>query len=697
MRHWSRTKQLTFASIAVVVLAYAVVAFQRRWMADDGLIIVRTVRQFLDGAGPTFNVFERSEPNTSTLWTYILIVFAAVSRLRIEYLAVFLGLLLSVAALYLGMDGTRRMLRARGTTGVIAPAAALVVVGAYPFWDYATSGLETGLSFAWIALCWWLLVRGDRHKLSAFIFGLGPLVRPDLGVGSIVFFVVFWVLHRPTWRGTLKLAAIGMALPIAYEVFRVGYYGALVPLPAIAKSATESHWGRGIEYLLDYNQPYFIWVPFVVALLVFVQALRTRLISKRELILIAAPVVTGVLNAIYVLRVGGDFMHARMLLVPTFAILLPAFVLPIRRFTIPAFAVLSIWCVATIYRVADGKSHATRGIIEDERAGYVAWTAAKHPIHSRVFIRADRPASTKVAEAVRTKQHVIISDNVIPMSSAHDASLAYVVGRLGTGGAVAPLDGFVVDTLGLSNPLGARITPTLPGYTGHEKVLPWAWIQADYGDPSHDAEIAGTSKYVVAAARRALQCGELKELMDSVRAPMTASRFWQNLVGSVRRTRLVIPSDPVEAEQKFCQSTTLPVIAASNVYSFDGWSKYGVVDGIKESIEPDFGFTTRARPDEVVEWMTLSYGRKRSISKLLLYPAMSGEAFPLDFEIQIWDGTTWITRAKATNHTPRGRGIAEEFALSPPAVTDRLRIYVTKMRTWNELFTWQLAEIEVVP
>ena len=62
------------------------------------------MRQFLEGNGPNFNAFERAEPNTSTLWAYLLILFAAVTRLRIEYLAVFLGIALAVTGLALGMD-----------------------------------------------------------------------------------------------------------------------------------------------------------------------------------------------------------------------------------------------------------------------------------------------------------------------------------------------------------------------------------------------------------------------------------------------------------------------------------------------------------------------------------------------------------------------------------------------------------------
>lgn len=49
-------------------------AIDRRWMSDDGLIVLRTVRNLLEGNGPVFNVGERVEANTSTLWQYLIVV-----------------------------------------------------------------------------------------------------------------------------------------------------------------------------------------------------------------------------------------------------------------------------------------------------------------------------------------------------------------------------------------------------------------------------------------------------------------------------------------------------------------------------------------------------------------------------------------------------------------------------------------------
>ena len=58
-------------SVGVVGALFAWGAWQRRWIADDGLIVLRTVRNLLAGNGPVFNQGERVEANTSTVWTYL--------------------------------------------------------------------------------------------------------------------------------------------------------------------------------------------------------------------------------------------------------------------------------------------------------------------------------------------------------------------------------------------------------------------------------------------------------------------------------------------------------------------------------------------------------------------------------------------------------------------------------------------------
>src|SRR5664280_1188143 len=140
-------KRVTVASIVGVALVFAALAWHRRWISDDGLIFVRVVRNILAGHGPVFNAFERTEANTSALWPWLLALFGGITRMNLSHVAVGLGLVFSVAGMVLAMDGARRWL---GSRGALVPASILIPLALFPFWDYATSGLETGLTTLWL-------------------------------------------------------------------------------------------------------------------------------------------------------------------------------------------------------------------------------------------------------------------------------------------------------------------------------------------------------------------------------------------------------------------------------------------------------------------------------------------------------------------------------------------------------------------
>src|SRR5262249_6669334 len=148
---------------------------------------------------------------------------------------------------------------ARPGDGVLVlPLGAIVVAALPPFWDFATSGLETGLTFAWIgASCWWcarrVTARGPvapRAELAgAALGGLGWLIRPDLGLSSMAFGAVLLAEAWPDGRRErLKIAAALLALPVAFQLFRMGYYALLVPHTALAKEAGRAQWGQGWKY-----------------------------------------------------------------------------------------------------------------------------------------------------------------------------------------------------------------------------------------------------------------------------------------------------------------------------------------------------------------------------------------------------------------------------------------------------------------
>ena len=185
-----------WTSVVIVAALFGWGSWQRRWIADDGLIVLRTVRNLLAGNGPVFNEGERVEANTSTAWTYLMYAGSWVGGpMRMEYVALALALTLSVLGVAFLMLGTGRLFAPslRGRRAIMLPAGALVYIALPPARDFATSGLESGLVLAYLGLLWWMMVcwsqplrmRPDSRAFLgalAFVAGGSVLVRPELAL-----------------------------------------------------------------------------------------------------------------------------------------------------------------------------------------------------------------------------------------------------------------------------------------------------------------------------------------------------------------------------------------------------------------------------------------------------------------------------------------------------------------------------------
>src|SRR5205085_6153963 len=98
--------------------------------------------------------------------------------------------------------------------------------------------------------------------LVAVVIGLGPLVRPDFLIFSVAFMAALvTIAGRPVGRRGVRLIAAAVALPLAYQVFRMGYYASLVPNTALAKEAGGTYWSQGLRYLGDFVGPYVLPLP----------------------------------------------------------------------------------------------------------------------------------------------------------------------------------------------------------------------------------------------------------------------------------------------------------------------------------------------------------------------------------------------------------------------------------------------------
>jgi arabinofuranosyltransferase len=552
--------------IVGITAVYGYEVWQRRWLADDGMIATRTIRELLAGNGPVFNIGERAESNTSTLWTYLVAAVTWLTGARDPgRVAVLVGFVLSLAGLAIGMAGTARWLGSRRT---LVPAGALVVLALPPFWDFGTSGLETPLVFCWLGVCWYLLCRvtaGSRFSrlcLVAFVFGLGWLVRPDLALVSVVFLPALWLRVRPSPRRTVALAGVAVALPLAYEVFRAGYYGVLVPLPAISKNATSTDVGRGIAYLRDFNAPYHLYVAVLLLVVAgIVATVRFGLTNRAIVVPAVAAAVAGVAMIGYVIAIGGDFMHGRMLLPGVFLLLLPVSLLPWSRAVTVLCGALAFWSVfcaigwRPAYSASDPRGPAG---IADERQFYVDVSGQRNPDSSAAYYGGALPASWSATAPAAPELVLNLNGDqsrtdLGAISPAQDRAITVVLAGLGDAGARAALTSVALDDIGLSYPLAAHAELDHRGQSGHEKNLPLVWVVADLAAPDWPGDPGRVDPAALAAARHALSCGALADLQHSVRDPLTFGRFWANLTGAAGRTTLVVPADPFAAEREFCR------------------------------------------------------------------------------------------------------------------------------------------------
>jgi arabinofuranosyltransferase len=554
-----------------------VMGWTHRWNADDAFIIFRVVDQLVHGNGPVYNVGERVEAYTSPLWTGLLAAGASVvGSSHVEWVAVGLGLALMVAGLALA---TVAALVLNGGPGrrdaLLLPLGAAVFGVLPPAWEFATSGLETGLTTGWLGAAFlatvlvaradaWPLRRVSRERgadAAAVVAGLGPLVRPDLAIFSVALLGLIVGLAPPvTRRAVIRRLALAAAIPVLYELFRMAYFAALVPNTAFTKEAGGADWERGISYLWNTLTPYTLLVPLVaLSAWSFAIAAGEARSGRRDLALLrTVPVVAGVLSMLYVVRLGGDFMHARMLLPGIFAILMPVAVAPVRRSALELGWVggLAAWAAVCAFALRPPLPDSFK--VLDERQFYLDFSQVPHPITlydyrnaSWAQIGADVRLRSQRGERAATFAGPGNKDAIPDLPLAPGAPRRFVAasGNIGLFGYAAGRDVFVVDVRGLTDPVASRLRLIRRKRAGHEKYMINGWYIARFADPGH-----WPRRFIVStrAADRALGCGGLKRVLTDVDRPLTLGRALSNLGDSFGNTFLRFPRMPGKAARELC-------------------------------------------------------------------------------------------------------------------------------------------------
>lgn len=317
-------------AVALAALAWGLASAARRaWLCDDAFISFRYAWNLVRGNGLVFNPGERVEGYTNFLWTLWCAIPLALGA-DVEPFAIGSGLVLF--AVLLGLLYREHL--TAGLPGVLP----LALVGAAVSPDlaiFATCGLETCL-VAVLALAGYAALASRRRALAGVLFGVATLARPDAALFVVAggLFALWEDGERPgvrflsleRFRGALALGASAAAFVVPHLVFRYLYYGDLVPNTYYAKSANLSWWSQGLTYVALVFARY--WPLLVGPLLLPIVWWRTRqrpldAASQGDLRRLALASALALPYVVYVAKVGGDFMFAR-LLVPVMPLLLVA-------------------------------------------------------------------------------------------------------------------------------------------------------------------------------------------------------------------------------------------------------------------------------------------------------------------------------------------------------------------------------------
>ena len=287
-------------------------ALSRVWVADDAYITFRHINQFLAGNGLTYNTLEHVEGFTHPLWALLLCFFGWLGA-PISGTAVTMNLLCAAALLaaVVWSDGEH------------GPLGIALLVSCSGFIDFATSGLETPMTMAFIYAAYQTPRILSRPAGTGTALGLAYLCHPDVAVLGLAAFLM--ALSEATalgWRRSLRdlarfLAAL-VSAPLLWHVFRLGYYGDLLPNTYYAKNGG-SYWSQGFAYVLDFAT----YAPLSALGLLWLASLATLDVSQTHAVVEANReprfrrafgLLAIVLHIVVVARVGGDFMGFRLLL-----------------------------------------------------------------------------------------------------------------------------------------------------------------------------------------------------------------------------------------------------------------------------------------------------------------------------------------------------------------------------------------------
>jgi arabinofuranosyltransferase len=342
------------ASIVLTIQAYPSIMT----LVDDAYISARYAMNLAAGEGLVYTFGEPPiEGVTNLCWTALLAI-GLLLNLPIAELMAGLGLIFGWLTIACAIGLTQALVDRDSPWPLLAGA----VIALSPHLAVATTnGLETSMFIsAVLGMCWLTLqAEGKSRGLIGVGAGLLGLIRPEgWAVGGLCFLYDFWTHGRSgSWSNRLRAFVPFAGIVVAVTLFRLGYFGAILPntFSAKADAPFQSIWKNNIRYV---TPDLLMWTSSSAAALV--SCLMPGARAKRLL-------VVGVGASLVVISFQVTlWMPGARLLIPSYALFVCAFIggasqLPKQRLRWLAIGGLSALLVsASLYNLKRVRGYDSR-------------------------------------------------------------------------------------------------------------------------------------------------------------------------------------------------------------------------------------------------------------------------------------------------------------------------------------------------
>ena len=179
LKQWLRQNPYGFAAFLTFV-GYLVVVLRAAWVSDDAYITLRTVDNFVNGNGLTWNIGERVQTYTHPLWMFLLSIPYLFTR-EAFYTTIATSVSASALAVLIAAGGIKKSAALPFFFGLCFLSRAFV--------DYSTSGLEQPLTYLLLSLFLRLIhtePRTRRHDFLAMAVACAAALNRADRIGAIV-------------------------------------------------------------------------------------------------------------------------------------------------------------------------------------------------------------------------------------------------------------------------------------------------------------------------------------------------------------------------------------------------------------------------------------------------------------------------------------------------------------------------------